>query len=195
MSKILAVKTNILFPDGVWEGFREQKSEAVLNLIDEHKEFVERASAEEDESYQQIIPQIILKVGNKIFLHKIPQTGSEGRLHDMWPIFLGGHVDDTDSSIWDAAEREFNEEINYRGKIIKKEFLGIVKRNDMPVNKVHTGLVWLFEGDIEEFEATADHGIADGRFVQVSDLDSYVEKMTHWSQVVASYIIRRFASR
>lgn len=195
MSKILVVKTSLLFPDGIWEGFREQKNDDVLELIDSHKEFIERADAEEDDSYQQIIPQIILKVGNKIFLHKIPKTGSEGRLHDMWPIFLGGHVDDTDAGIWDAAIREFEEEINYLGKIIKKEFLGIVKRHDVPVNKVHTGLVWLFEGDTEKFEATADHGITDGRFVLIDELDSYIEKMTHWSQVVVPYIIRRFASR
>ncbi len=192
MPKILAVKTNILFPDGIWEGFREHANEDILKHLDTHKEFIERASAEEDESYQQIIPQIILKVGSKIFLHKIPTTGSEGRLHDMWPIFLGGHVDYTDASIWQAAEREFNEEINYRGNIVSKKFLGLVKRHDVPVNKVHVGLVWLFEGDREEFEATDDHGITEGKFVDINTLQEYIPHMSYWSQTAAPYLIERF---
>ena len=192
MSKILVVKTKILFPDNIWEGFQEQSSGEILKLIDKHKEYIERPHVEDDESYQQIIPQIILKVGKKIFLHKIPKTGSEGRLHDMWPIFLGGHVDDTDLGIWEAAEREFEEELNYKGNVVKKEFLGIVKMHDTPVNRVHLGLVWLFGGDCEDFEFTGDHGISEGKFVSIRELNSYRDRMTYWSQTCVPYFLKKF---
>jgi len=130
--------------------------------------------------------------GKKIFLHKIPKTGSEGRLHDMWPIFLGGHVDDTDLGIWEAAEREFEEELNYKGNVVKKEFLGIVKMHDTPVNRVHLGLVWLFEGDCEDFEFTGDHGISEGKFVSIRELNSYRDRMTYWSQTCVPYFLKKF---
>lgn len=193
MGKILAVKTDTLFPDGIWEGFREQPPDKILKLIEDNKEFIERAPAEEDESYQQIIPQIILKVANKIFIHKIPQTGSESRLHDMWPIVLGGHVEETDLDITSASQREFDEEVNYKGKIINREFLGLVKRHDVPVNKVHIGLVWLFEGDSEEIEMTNDDGVVEGRFIEINQLNAYLDKMTYWSQTITPYLIKRFS--
>ncbi len=194
MSKILVVKTGVLFPNGIPEGFCEQSPDRILKLVDAHKEYIERSLAEEDDSYQQIIPQIILKVGDKIFLHKIPATGSESRLHDMWPIFLGGHVDDTDMGISEAAEREFAEEINYRGTIIKKEFFGVIKQHDTPVNRVHTGLIWLFEGDSEVWEATGDHGIAEGKFVPIKELPQYTARMTFWSQATVPYLVQRFGA-
>jgi len=193
MAKILVVRTTTLFPDGIWEGFREATQEEALKIIDANREYIEREQAEVDESYQQIIPQIILKVGNKVLIHKIPVTGSEGRLHEMWPIFLGGHVEKTDKDISRATQREFEEEIKYKGKIIRREFLGLVKRHDVPVNRVHVGLVWLFEGDSEEFKPTKDKGIAEGRFVSISELAAYLDKMTYWSQTVTPYLMKRFS--
>lgn len=89
---VLVVKTSKLFPDGIWEGFRELDNKTLTTLINKNAEYLKRGIAETDETHQQIVAQIILKVGNKVFVHRIPQTGSESRLHDKWPIFLGGHI-------------------------------------------------------------------------------------------------------
>ena len=192
--KVLVIETKKFFPNGIWEGFREESTSGVLDLINKNKQFIRRGAVEEDENYQQVIPQIVLKVGSRIFIHRIPATGGEKRLHDQWPIFLGGHINETDLDIKKASEREFREEINYKGKIISKKFLGVVKRHDYPVNKVHIGLVWLFEGDSENFESTEDEGITDGKFIEIKNLNDYLGKMTYWSELVAKFIIKKFSS-
>jgi len=184
MGKILAIKTKELFPEGIKEGFfRIKKEDKIFKTIKKQARFLERSELEDDESYQQLIPQIVLKVGKKIFIHKIAQKGSESRLHDLFPIFLGGHVDEGDLSIEEAADREFNEEIEYKGKIIKKEFQGLVKLHDNEVDRVHTGLVWIYEGDGLLWKHRKDECLVDGKFVLIRDLDKYKEKMTYWSRI------------
>ncbi len=189
MAKILAIKTNTLFPKEIPNGFQTAKWKDVVSIINKHAEFIERDLLEEDPSYQQIIVQIALSFKNKFFIHKIPTSGSESRLHDMWPILLGGHVEEYDDSLEKAAEREFNEEIDYQGKIVSKVFLGLIKvNNKKPVNLVHTGLVWIFKGDSEEFKYTGDKGITEAKFLTINELKPFRKKMTWWSQAVFDYL-------
>lgn len=180
---ILVIRTEKLFPDGIWEGFRLiDNPRDLFQTIKNHREYRLRGEVENDVGYQQIIPQIILMVGQKIFVHKIPQTGSDGRLHNLHPIFLGGHVEESDLSIEQAADREFSEEINYKGDIITKKFLGIVNLQDNPVNSVHIGLVWVYVGDKEEFNSTHDDGVVDGRFLNWDEADLLFDNMSYWSK-------------
>ena len=123
--RVMVVKADKMFPGGIWEGFREMDEKEFLDFVDKNREFLDRRNAEIDETFQQIIAQIILKVGDKIFLHRIPQTGSESRLHEMLPIFLGGHINDTDENIIKASEREFSEEVDYKGRIFLHQRLFI----------------------------------------------------------------------
>jgi predicted NUDIX family phosphoesterase len=190
--KILVVPTEKLYPTGIKEGFFEIEEKNFLDLVKKNHLYMRRGDAETDEKFQQIVAQIILKVGGKIFIHRVPQSGSESRLHDMWPIFLGGHINNTDINIQHAVIREFNEEIKYKGKIKTKKFWGLVKLNDNPVNKVHVGMVWIFEGDTEEIEETGDEGVIDGKFVEIKNLNNYLQKMTYWSKVVTPNLIRKY---
>jgi len=182
MGKILAIKTSDLFPDGVKSGFFKIRKEGILQIINERSVLLERSLLEEDENYQQIIPQIILKVRDHIFIHRITQKSSENRLVDMYPIFLGGHVDEGDLSIEDAANREFDEEIDYRGRILSKEFQGLIKLHDEKVNRVHTGLVWIYEGDSMLWKHR-DEDLVDGKFVSIKDMDKLKAKMNYWSRL------------
>jgi predicted NUDIX family phosphoesterase len=190
--KVLVVNSESLFPSGIWEGFKEFKKEEIFALIKKHGKYLKRKYAEEDTSWQQIIPQIVLIVGKKIFIHRIPQTGDEGRLYEMWHIFVGGHINNSDTGIDEAAQREFEEEINYLGNINKKSFMGVVKLGSPEVNSVHTGLVWIYEGDKARFTATEDKGLIDSKFVNIKDLEKYIDKMTYWSKLVAPCIIEKY---
>lgn len=184
MGKVLAIKTDELFPEGIKEGFfRIKKEDRIFQIIKEKALFLERSKLEDDEAYQQLIPQIVLKVRNKIFIHRIAQKGNESRLHDLYPIFLGGHVDEGDVSIEEAADREFNEEIDYKGKIITKEFQGLVKLHDNDVDRVHTGLVWVYEGEGLSWKHRKEECLTDGKFVLIRELGKYERKMTFWSKI------------
>ena len=129
---------------------------------------------------------------NKLFIHRIPMTGSEDRLHDLWPIFLGGHVEESDLNIEEAADREFNEELHYGGNILRKEFVGVVNLQDNAVNSVHAGLVWAFMGDSENFENTGDDGVIDGKFVTWEEAEKMLDQMSYWSRVAFPELRKRY---
>ena len=186
--KVMVVKTRILFPKGISEGFIADDAGLFLKLIRKNVEFKRRGDVEEDEIYQQIVAQIILTVEKKVLIHRIPITGNEGRLHDMWPIFIGGHIDSTDKKIEKGLEREFEEELNYQGKITEKKYLGLIKKHDNPVNKVHIGLVWLYKGDSLNFADNNDRGLADARFFTAKELKKYENKLTYWSEIFLPYL-------
>ncbi len=192
MGKVLAIKTNDLFPHGVKSGFfKIGRNDKILQVIKNKALFLERSALEDDDNFQQLIVQIVLKVKDKIFIHKITQKGSEDRLYNMYPIFLGGHVDETDLSIEKAADREFEEEIKYFGKILVKSFQGMIKLHDNKVNRVHTGLVWIYEGDILTWEHR-DENLIDGRFVTIAELDKFKDKMTYWSKLYLPELLKIF---
>lgn len=192
--KVLVVKTSELFSKGIPNGFSEVDYQKTVGLVREKGKFLERKFAEIDPEWQQIIPQVTFVVGKKLLIHRIPSTTNESRLADMWPIFFGGHVDDFDVDVEVAVERELSEEIVYKGNILKRNFLGLVHLKEPLVNSVHTGLIWVFEGDSEEFEMTADTGVSDCKFIKFSEIDKYIEKMSYWSKIVAPIIVEKYSS-
>jgi len=189
---ILCVPTKKFFTGEIWEGFREMEKGEIEKVIKKFGEYRRRGEMEEDDSWQQIVVQIVLLSGKKIFVHKIATTGNETRLHEMWPIFLGGHVDDIDSDLNEAVEREFTEEIDYRGKIMNKEFVGVINLMDNPVNRVHLGLIYVFEGSNGNFIETGDRGIKDGKFIDFEEAEKIIEKMTYWSKLVFPYLKKKY---
>ena len=54
--------------------------------------FVPRSAAEEDTKKKQIIPYIILQTADGGMTAAYNRQGSEKRLHDLWSIGIGGHI-------------------------------------------------------------------------------------------------------
>lgn len=189
MTKIWAISREELFRQGHWNGLQTENMEAYLQLFREKGEFLERDALEEDRRYKQIVGQVLLQVGDKFLIHKITSKGSESRLHEMWPIFLGGHIEALDRDaegdlVMHALDREFHEEVLYHGTLLEKRPLGIIALEDAnPVNYVHIGLVYLYVGDSEFVESNED--VLEGlSWVTLDELASRKDQLTYWSQII-----------
>jgi predicted NUDIX family phosphoesterase len=151
-----------------------------------------REEIEEDPNYKQIIAQVLLRHNDRYFLHK-QEDSTEGRLNGLWPLFLGGHIEEFDNEpdkniIETALLRELDEEVTMGANITKKEFLGFVYiDNQTTVTKVHTGLVYLFDIDSEDVHIKED-GLKDIGFVTLDYLKQNVEKLTPWSRLIINYL-------
>ncbi|MCG8616377.1 MAG: phosphoesterase [Desulfobacterales bacterium] len=113
--------------------------------------FTERPAAEQDINKKQIIPYILLQTKDGTQTAAYNRQGSEKRLHDLWSVGIGGHINPEDSAGPDAdfkqillsgMERELDEELINRPADDPIEFCGIISEDITPVGTVHLGAVF-----------------------------------------------------
>lgn len=152
--KVLVVKNSVIFRDGEWQGLKTEKLDYYYDIIQKNHEFIERGAAEDSQEYQQIIPYVLFKFKDKFFLYEYLKGTTETRLHHNYILGIAGHINPIDKSNKDVIEesmmREWNEEVDFDGNIIGKKFVGILNDSRRDVEKVHLGLIYVFEGDGSE---------------------------------------------
>ena len=114
-------------------------------------EFINRSDAEKDVSYKQIIPYIVLQTQDFEKTAIYNRQGSEQRLHDLWSIGIGGHINPIDMETQTTSflqiltvgmERELQEELDQRPKGDLPLFVGVISEDVTDVGKVHLGAVF-----------------------------------------------------
>jgi len=122
-------------------------------------EFINRSDAEKDTSYKQIIPYIILQTKNLEKTAIYNRQGSEKRLHDLWSIGIGGHINPIDrqthndsflKTLTAGMERELAEELEQRSRKDRPDFIGVISEDVTDVGKVHLGAVFRILTDTPE---------------------------------------------
>lgn len=191
---ILVVKREKLFSDDkAFQGLNPQ-TESLLEIIDAHKEFHPRNLMEEDFSYKQIIPYLVFKHEEKYFLMQRKETSSEQRLKNKYSLGIGGHMRHEDllngATIFDWAEREFNEEIEYTGTTTFTA-LGILNDDSTPVGQVHLGLVLLLEGDSSHIKIRSE--LKSGQLLTALEIQNFYSDLETWSQIIFDELLRPLA--
>jgi hypothetical protein len=74
-----------------WSGFRHGL-EGAAGL------WMPRSAAECDPSFKQLIPYVVVKRSDTGTIACYRRRGSEDRLHGLWSVGIGGHVDEGDRS-------------------------------------------------------------------------------------------------
>jgi predicted NUDIX family phosphoesterase len=145
--RILCIKTQKLPPE--WARETCVSRDVFFKTVkDADMEWVERASAEQDESYKQIIPYILFEnTAGELLCYR--RHGTETRLHGFYSCGTGGHIDWTDKretleqTARAGIERELSEELeNYDAGLLTLEYLGIINDTAEAVSRVHLGLVY-----------------------------------------------------
>ncbi len=186
MEKVLVVKTDKLakFISGK-TGLLTADREEMLDIIVNHHEFMDRPAAEEDPSYKQIIPYVVLTQNGQVFTTRRLNKGGESRLHGKLSIGIGGHinpVDETDrrSVLMKGLERELDEEvyIQRRGQLVPR---GFINDDGNGVGAVHLGLCFSMEVEGEVLVKETEK--LSGAWLSLQELKSEYDNMETWSQI------------
>lgn len=186
--KILVVKRDHLFPNGLWSGLKEVDFDYYLKLIQEKKEFVARGPVETDKTYKQIIPYLVFEHEGRYFLMQRKSTSSESRLASKYSLGIGGHLREEDikgSTLFEWAQREFDEEINYSGKLDIQP-LGVLNDDSNDVGQVHIGFVFLLKGDSSNISIRSE--LASGSLLSFEECKVRYAAMETWSQLVLDFL-------
>jgi predicted NUDIX family phosphoesterase len=113
--------------------------------------FVLRTRAENDPGWQQVIPYIVLQTQDLGLTAVYNRQGSEKRLHDLWSLGIGGHINPRDQSdskdsfqdiLISGMTRELDEELAHRPPTDQPVFCGIINETVTDVGRVHLGAVF-----------------------------------------------------
>lgn len=183
---ILVVKRATLFNDisGAWQGLKSENIDHYLTAIYNNQEFLPRSIMEQDQGYKQIIPYLIFMYQGRYFVMQRKSTSSEQRLKSKFTLGIGGHIrqeDISDDSIFNWAQREFHEEINYSGNV-DIQVLGVVNDDSNDVGKVHLGLVLLLQGDTDCISIKSE--LKSGELKTYQECSALFDSLESWSQLI-----------
>lgn len=189
--RVMVVLREDLFGGDVWNGIRAEDSRKYLKVITGKHKFSARGEVEQDPRYKQIIPYLVYEFEGKIFVMKRKATHTDKRLANKISIGVGGHINKEDvksNNPVEWARREFEEEIEYSGKL-KTEFLGILNHDANDVGLVHVGLVFKVIGDSANIKIRDEH--KEGELMSMVELGKKYKAMETWSQIVYDFLTNK----
>ena len=193
--QILVVKrTDIFGAFCPWDGLKEENLSYYHEIIQNKKEFLPRSLMETDPSYKQIIPYVVFTFNDRYFLMQRQAKASEQRLKNKFSLGIGGHIrqeDMTTASIFDWANREFHEEVNYND-MIEIQTIGVLNDDSNPVGQVHLGLVLLITGSSPDIAIKSE--LKSGQLLSLQELEPFYDRMETWSQMVCDFLKVRHLS-
>ncbi|MCX8473664.1 MAG: NUDIX domain-containing protein [Sediminibacterium sp.] len=154
--------------------------------------FIKRQQAEVDVNFKQIIPYIVIKSKNKFLCYSRTKNQSEQRLHNLYSIGIGGHINPNDQHphnaniIWQGLQRELNEEIHIK-LLDSPQFKGFINDDLTEVGKVHLGLLFFAESIDDKFEVKEKDKII-AQWMTRQELHTIHDRMESWSQIALQCI-------
>ncbi len=176
--------------------FTATNLERCLEYILANHSFRSRTIVEDDPSFKQIIPYIVVRHENRCLLTRRTKRQAESRLHGKYSVGIGGHINDTekfatDQNVIEAGlERELDEEIHLLGRRQSLNLVGIISDDSTPVGQVHLGLVFLLETDSADFTVN-ETDLMTAEWATVERLRECLAQMETWSQIVFEHVIAR----
>ena len=184
--QVLCVRREDIFPDGAWHGFVSDNLDRYRSVIRERHFFKPRAEVEDDPSFQQIIPYVVFRHGDRYLVTHRLRASSERRLRKQYSLGVGGHINPGDLSagdpILDGLKREWEEEVVYDGRF-EATLLGLLNEDSSPVSKVHLGVVFIVDGDTPNIAIRETDKLA-GELLTLHEMRTLYLQMESWSQIV-----------
>ena len=186
--RVYAVPRDVLLDGESWRGVRAVGQDPILDRL-ELGDYYPRALAEMDTSLKQLIPYLALRDGDRIFLMKRTKAGGDARLHNLYSIGVGGHMNPGDGSILDCLRREWREEL-VADFTPEFEFVGLLNDDEVEVGRHHLGLVYLADAEGRPVAVRETHKLS-GSFETLEVARSVYEGMETWSQLVLDALEQR----
>jgi predicted NUDIX family phosphoesterase len=183
---VYAVPREVLL-DGVdgWLGVRRGDVAGVLERTGRGR-FVPRPAAEVDATLKQIIPYLVLRDADRLFLMKRTRAGGDPRLHDRYTIGVGGHLNPGDETILGGLRREWAEEMD-ADFMPDFEFVGLLNDDTVDVGRHHLGIVYVADVAGRPVAIKETHKLS-GSFESVAAARTVYGLMETWSQLTLDAI-------
>jgi predicted NUDIX family phosphoesterase len=183
---VLCVHRQTIFPDGAWHGLITTGLERVLRTIRATGEYRRRSQVEDDPGQQQVIPYCIVRHADDTYLlTRRLRRSSERRLHHLYSLGVGGHINPGDGTTGDPVvgglRREWREEI-VCAEPARASLVALLNDDSTPVSAVHLGLVFLVE-PLAGPVAVREVDKLEGEALALDAMRRHYLNMESWSQL------------
>jgi predicted NUDIX family phosphoesterase len=187
---ILVIRRSLFDELGSFHGLNFEPEKYLKAILSRGNNFfIARAEAENDPAYKQIIPYALIVFENTVLHYVRGKKAGEQRLVAKGSIGVGGHMNETDESLFAmdeqayraGVEREVNEEIKIDTPF-EDRIVALLNDDSTEVGRVHLGIVHLFrlqEPKVQKREAMIT-GLA---FLTKDELAAKRESLESWSQI------------
>jgi len=187
--EVLVVPRASVVPGNGWLGVRRDGLADVLEVVREKGFFMRRGDAEEDPTHKQVIPYLVLRDGERWFLMRRTRAGGDARLHDLWSIGVGGHLNPGDGDVEGGLRREWSEEV-VAGFEPAFEPVGLLNDDTTPVGEVHLGVVFAADAAGRPV-AIRETDKLEGSFASTDEVAAVRDSMETWSRLVFDALTQR----
>jgi predicted NUDIX family phosphoesterase len=187
---VLVVKRELFDELGSFQGLNFEAEKYLKAILSRGSNFfVPRPEAENDPAYKQIIPYALIAFEETVLHYVRGKKAGEQRLVAKGSIGIGGHMNETDESLFAldeqayraGVEREVNEEIKIDTPF-EDRIVALLNDDSTEVGRVHLGIVHIFklkEPNVQKREAM----ITGLTFLTKEELMARRELLETWSQI------------
>jgi len=148
--------------------------------------WLDRKDAEQDPAHKQLIPYVVVRDADRVFLMERTNAGGDPRLHRRATIGVGGHlnpVDDGPDPLASGLQREWREELEADWE---PEFapIGFLNDDRNPVGAVHLGVVFEVQAGGRRIDVREREKLS-GRMASLGEVREAWDRLETWSQLVA----------
>ncbi len=187
---VLVIKRSLFDELGSFQGLNFNPEKYLKAILSRGSNFfIPRPEAEGNPAYKQIIPYALIVFQNKVLHYVRGKKAGEQRLIAKGSIGIGGHMNETDESLFAmdeqayraGVEREVNEEIKI-DTLFEDQIVALLNDDSTEVGRVHLGVVHIFKLDepkVQKREAM----ITALAFLTKEELMARRESLESWSQI------------
>src|SRR5262245_64025435 len=164
IENVLVIRRSLFDELGSFQGLHFEPEKYLKAILSRGNNFfIPRPEAENDPAYKQIIPYALIAFQNKVAFYVRGKKAGEQRLVAKGSIGIGGHMNETDESLFAldehayraGVEREVNEEIRIETPF-EDRIVALLNDDSTEVGRVHLGIVHIFklkEPNVQKREA------------------------------------------
>jgi predicted NUDIX family phosphoesterase len=178
--QVMVVPTDKLRPFFTAKLIRHD-TKAILDLIEREHTFLDRPVAEVSEQWRQIIPYVVLRHGDDVFVLERTARQTEARLHHKLSLGIGGHIN-PGHDLMAGLKKELDEEVHVAGDYALT-LAGILNDESTEVGRVHLGAVFMLDAASSEVTVLETEKMRGAWRARTSLADAR-EAMETWSQIV-----------
>lgn len=197
---ILVIRRSLFDELGSFQGLNfgsEKYLKAILSRGSNF--FIPRREAETNPAYKQIIPYALIVFERTVLHYVRGKKAGEQRLVAKGSIGIGGHMNETDESLFAmeeqayraGVEREVNEEVKINTSF-EDRIVALLNDDSTEVGRVHLGIVHIFklkEPKVQKREAM----ITGLSFLTKEELMTRRDSLETWSQICLDALERLLA--